>query len=102
MADMWFTRREAGEPDRDVEEGLEVEQRSVLVGFDDQRILVDALGFHIDGDRADRRDADQEIRSLDIAAQRLRDCEGRLLDIDVRQATAIEPAAEPILDRLTL
>lgn len=98
----WFARREAGEPHTRVEEGLEVEQRPVLVRIDDQSILIDTLGLHIDGDGADRRDADQEVRSFDIAAQRLRDCERRLLDIDVRQATAIEPAAEPILSRLTL
>lgn len=54
------------------------------------------------GDRADRRDADQEIGALDLALERLRQGERRLLDVEVGQHAAVEPGAEAVLGGLSL
>ncbi|MEQ1713282.1 MAG: hypothetical protein ABL908_18050, partial [Hyphomicrobium sp.] len=102
VAGVRLVRREASEPDAGVEERLKIQKRAVLVCIDDQRVPVDALGFHVDGDGADRWDADQEIRALDLAAQGLGDRERRLLDVDVGQAAPVQPTAKPVLGCLSL
>ena len=62
VASVRRVRREAGEPDGDVEESFERQKRPVLVGVDQDGILVDPLGLHVDGECADGGDADQKIR----------------------------------------
>ena len=46
----------------------------MLLGIDDDAVGVDALSLHVDGDGTDGRDADQEIRPLDLAVQGLGLC----------------------------
>lgn len=102
MAGVRLAGREAGEPDAGVEERLEVHKCAVLVGIDDEGIRVYAFGFHVDGDGADCRDTDKEVRPLDLAPQRLRNRHGRLLDVDVGQGAAIEPGTESVFGSLSL
>ena len=81
MAGGGFVRRKANVPDAHVEERLEVLEGAVLVFIDDDRILINGLGLHIEGERADGRNADQKIRPLDFALQAFGHGERRLLHI---------------------
>jgi hypothetical protein len=53
VADVGLGRREAGVPDRDIEESLEVPEGAVLVGIDQDVIVVDCLCLLVEGKRAD-------------------------------------------------
>lgn len=60
-------RWKACEPNGYVEVRLERRQRPMLDRIDQDCVVVDALGFNVDCDGPDRRDADEEIWALDFA-----------------------------------
>jgi hypothetical protein len=67
VAAMGVRRGKADEPAGNREELLEVEERRVLRGVDQDAAAVDALGPDVEGERADRRNADEEVGPLDVA-----------------------------------
>ena len=58
------------------------------------------VGF--DGDGADGREANQEIRPFYFSVQSIWESGRCLVDVDVGKAATVEPSAEPVLGGLAL